>query len=58
MSAFFKPDGYNSASPYLIVDGAAETIDFLTRVFGARETLRLPDSSSSVMLAEVRVDDE
>jgi uncharacterized glyoxalase superfamily protein PhnB len=53
----FKPDGYNSASPYLIVDGASATIDFLTRAFGANEIRRFPDSSGRIMHAEVRIDD-
>jgi uncharacterized glyoxalase superfamily protein PhnB len=53
----FKPDGYNSASPYLIVDGAAATIDFLSRVFGAKEIQRFAGSSGRIMHAEVRIDD-
>jgi hypothetical protein len=31
----FKPLGYNSVSPYLIVESASQTIEFLVRVFGA-----------------------
>ena len=38
-----KPVGYTSVSPYLIVDGASETIDFLTRVFDANELRRFPE---------------
>jgi len=29
----YKPDGYTSVAPYLIVDGAERTIRFLERVF-------------------------
>jgi hypothetical protein len=29
----YKPDGYTSVAPYLIVSGAAKTISFLERVF-------------------------
>lgn len=29
MSNAYKPAGYNSVSPYLVVDGAANTIEFL-----------------------------
>ena len=32
----FKPDGYNTASPYQIVSNAAATIHFLEEAFGAR----------------------
>jgi PhnB protein len=57
MSTAHKPDGYNSVSPYLIVDGAGRTIDFLTRVFGAVELRRFADPDGKVMHAEVRIDD-
>jgi PhnB protein len=57
MSASYKPEGYNSVSPYLIVDGAARTIEFLQRAFGAVELRRFPDSSGKVVHAEVRIDD-
>lgn len=33
MSASRKPTGYSTVSPYLIVDGARGTIDFLVNVF-------------------------
>ncbi|MGH7713987.1 MAG: VOC family protein [Gemmatimonadaceae bacterium] len=57
MNAAHKPTGYTSVAPYLIVDGASKTIDFLTRVFGATELRRFPDSSGRLMHAEVRIDD-
>jgi uncharacterized glyoxalase superfamily protein PhnB len=57
MSAGYKPAGYTSVAPYLIVDGASGTIEFLKQVFGAEELRRFPDSSGKVMHAEVRVDD-
>ena len=53
----YKPDGYTSVSPYLIVDGASATIDFLRRVFGADEIRRFADPAGRVMHAEVRIDD-
>jgi PhnB protein len=52
-----KPPDYTTVSPYLIVDGASETIEFLRRVFGAVELSRFPDSNGKVMHAEVRIDD-
>ena len=57
MRMSFKPDGYTSVSPYLIVDGASKTIDFLTSAFGAQELRRFPDASGRLMHAEVRIDD-
>ena len=53
----YKPDGYTSVSPYLIVDGASATIDFLRRVFAADEIRRFADPAGRVMHAEVRIDD-
>ncbi len=35
----YKPQGYNSVSPYLVVDGASATIDFLTTRGGFRDAI-------------------
>lgn len=53
----FKPDEYNSASPYLIVKSADATIEFLKEVFGGEPLRRVPREDGGVMHAEVRVDD-
>lgn len=53
----FKPDGYSTVSPYLVVDGAEATIRFLKQVFGAVELRRFPDAAGRLMHAEVRIDD-
>jgi PhnB protein len=50
------PD-YSTVSPYLIVDGAGETIEFLRRVFDAVELRRFPDPNGKLMHSEVRIDD-
>lgn len=57
MSAKYKPEGYTSVSPYLIVDGAGGTIDFLVKAFGAVELRRIPAPQGGIMHAEVRIDD-
>jgi PhnB protein len=57
MASSFKPAGYTSVAPYLIVDGAAATIAFLVRVFGAVELRKFPAPSGKLMHAEVRIDD-
>jgi PhnB protein len=57
MGPSYKPNGYNTVSPYLVVDGASSTIDFLKRVFGAVELRRFPDAAGKLMHAEVRIDD-
>ena len=49
------PDGYRTATPYLIVNGAARAIEFYKAAFGATEVVRLADASGKVMHAEIRV---
>ena len=53
----YKPENYNTVSPYLIVDGADRTIEFLKTVFGASELHRFEDAVGNIMHAEVRIDD-
>lgn len=53
----FKPDGYSSASPYLIVSSAAATINFLQQVFGAALLRSFPDEHGRIRHSEVRIDD-
>jgi PhnB protein len=57
MTSGCKPIGYSTVSPYLIVDGAAETIEFLTQVFGAVELRRFLDDSGKLMHSEVQLED-
>ena len=57
MSSSYKPEAYSTVSPYLIVDGAGRTIDFLVCVFDAVELRRFPDATGKLMHAEVRIDD-
>jgi uncharacterized glyoxalase superfamily protein PhnB len=52
-----KPHGYSTVSPYLIVDGAARTIEFLVRVFDGEELRRFPGPDGKLLHAEVRIDD-
>lgn len=57
MSGSYKPEGYTSVAPYLMVENASRTIQFLVRTFGAVELQRIPDRSGGIMHAEVRIDD-
>jgi hypothetical protein len=45
MAAKSIPDGYHTATPYLLVRNAAEAIDFYKRAFGATELMRLVPSA-------------
>ena len=53
----YKPVGYSTVSPYLVVDGASRTTEFLKRVFGAAEIRRIANPDGTLMHAEVRIDD-
>ena len=57
MPVSYKPEGYNTVSPYLVVNGAEGTIAFLTAVFDAQEIRRFPSESGGIMHAEVRIGD-
>jgi PhnB protein len=51
------PDGYPQVSPYLAVDGAADAIDFYTKVFGARERMRMGAPGGKIGHAELQLGD-
>lgn len=51
-------EGFHSVTPYMIVAGAAQFIEFVKHVFGAEEKLRVPTQDGSrIMHAEVKVGD-
>jgi len=49
------PEGYQSVTPYLIVKGAAQAIEFYKRAFGATELMRFADPSGAVGHAEIKI---
>ncbi len=56
MSVSHKPEGYFSVTPYLIIDGAAEAIDYYKQAFGAEEVLRM-QMGERIGHAEIRIGD-
>lgn len=57
MTGNYKPSGYPSVAPYLIVDGAAATIDFLIGALDAVSIRQFAAPDGRIMHAEVRIDD-
>ncbi|MEL6937708.1 MAG: VOC family protein [Cyanobacteria bacterium J06598_1] len=57
MHASYKPTGYSTVSPYLIVEGAVATIQFLVQAFDAVELRRISDDAGKLKHSEVRLDD-
>lgn len=50
------PDGYHSVTPYLIVKGAADAIEFYKKAFGATELMRM-ERDGKVGHAEIKIGD-
>jgi PhnB protein len=50
------PEGYHSLTPYLIVDGAAEAIEYYKKAFGAIELFRM-DHEGKIGHAEMKIGD-
>lgn len=57
MNPQFKPAGYNSVSPYFIVNGAQQFIDLMKTIFNATELRRFDNPDGTIMHAEIRIDD-
>ena len=53
----FKPDGYTSLSPYLMVTGAQRVIDFLKQTLDAKELRRFDMPDGTIAHVELRIDD-
>jgi PhnB protein len=51
------PDGYHTATPYLIITNAAQAIEFYKEAFGATELMRLAAPDGKLMHAEIRIGD-
>lgn len=51
------PEGYHSVTPYLIIKGAADAIEFYKKAFGATELFRLADPSGKIGHAEIKIGD-
>jgi len=50
------PEGYHSLTPYLIIDGAAEAMEFYKKAFGAVELFRM-EHDGKVGHAEMKIGD-
>jgi PhnB protein len=49
------PEGYHTATPYLIVDGAAAAIEFYKQAFGAVELFRMGGPDGKIGHAEIKI---
>lgn len=51
------PEGYHTATPYLIIGGAAAAIEFYKKAFGATELFRFPAPDGKIGHAEIKIGD-
>ena len=51
----YIPKDYNSVTPYLVVRGAAQAIDYYKKVFGATEIMRMPSPEGKIGHAELKI---
>lgn len=51
------PEGYHSITPYLIIRGASDAIEFYKRAFGATEVMRMPKPDGTIGHAELAIGD-
>src|SRR5688572_13715658 len=49
------PDDYPQVSPYLVVDGAADAIEYYKTVFGATERMRMEGPPGKIGHAELEI---
>jgi len=57
MKKTYKPAGYNSLSPYIVVNGAERLAKLLETVFGARPLRRYEGTDGKIVHAEMQIDD-
>jgi len=53
----YVPEGYRTITPYLVVKGGAKAIDYYTKVFGAKELMRMEAPDGRVGHAELQIGD-
>jgi PhnB protein len=51
------PEGYHTATPYLIVRGAERALEFYKKAFGATELMRFPAAEGKIGHAEIKIGD-
>lgn len=51
----YIPKDYNTVTPYLVIKGAAQAIEYYKKVFGATETVRMNGPGGTVAHAELKI---
>lgn len=53
----YKPENYNSLSPYLIVNNAQKLVDLLSAIFDAKTLRRFDHDNGKIAHIELQLDD-
>ena len=53
----YIPKDYNTVTPYLVIKGAAQAIEYYKKVFGATELFRMNGPDGKVGHAEIKIGD-
>jgi PhnB protein len=51
----YIPEGYNTVTPYLVIKGAAQAIEYYKKVFGATVVVRMDGPEGRVGHAELQI---
>jgi uncharacterized glyoxalase superfamily protein PhnB len=51
------PEGYHTVTPYLMIQGADQVIEFAKNAFGAKERVRMPGPNGTIGHAELEIGD-
>ena len=51
------PDGYHAVTPYLIIKGAANALEYYKQAFGATELFRMAQPDGRIGHAEIQIGD-
>ena len=53
----YKPNGYNSLSPYFVAEGATRLVDQLAEIFEVEEMRTYVDDNDEILHGEFRIED-
>ena len=51
------PDGFHTVTPYLVINGAPQLIEFMKKAFDAKELRRFSNDDGSVHVGEMMIQD-
>ena len=56
-ASHYRPEGFHAVTPYLIVPGAVELLDFMKAAFDAEVVEQMADTDGGIRHAQIRIGD-